>query len=202
MDEQQIIQLVAALREKGIAFENGLSDEQVKHIESIGSFQFPPDLRAFLQYAVPVSYTWIRSWDGGTTIDDRFPNWHQAPQDIVQHHKQRILDVFRSDIEHNNFWLSDWGKQPENLEEAFKIVRAELEKAPRLIPLYGHRYLPAFPVVAGNPVLSMYQAIDTIYYGYNLEVYFQNEFLRTGDQQIYGQPSDYRQIPFWSEIVS
>ncbi|QPC81721.1 hypothetical protein G4Y79_18800 [Phototrophicus methaneseepsis] len=199
MDEKQIVQLVAALREKGITFEKGLNNEQVKHIESVGTFQFPPDLREFLQYAVPISYT-LQRWDGETTVYDHFPNWHHEPEAILQHHKNQIFDSFCFDVEHNQFWMKEWEIRPEKLKDAFEIVKLALEKAPPLIPLCGHRYLPAYPVMAGNPVLSMVQAIDTIYYGYNLENYFQNEFLRSGEL-VYGSPSDYRQIPFWSEIV-
>jgi hypothetical protein len=41
-------------------------------------------------------------------------------------------------------------------------------EAPKLIPLLGHRYLPADPCEAGNPVFSVYQS-DVIYYGANLQ---------------------------------
>lgn len=42
-------------------------------------------------------------------------------------------------------------------------------------PVYGHRYLPAGPVLAGHPVLSVHQT-DVIYYGADLADYLSLEF--------------------------
>ena len=77
------------------------------------------------------------------------------------------------------------------------IVRDAVAKAPKLIPLMGHRYLPAEPCEAGNPVLSVYQA-DIIYYGADLDAYFNIE-LRLGEPKRYGDGA--RRIRFWSDLV-
>ena len=83
----------------------------------------------------------------------------------------------------------------------------EVAKAPRLIPILSHRYMPDDPPLAGNPVFSVYQT-DIIYYGYDLASYFESEF--PGGQEgrpgggIY-QPDVFRKQPrpirFWDEIV-
>lgn len=58
-----------------------------------------------------------------------------------------------------------------------------------LIPVCGHRYLPAEPCSAGNPVLSVYQ-MDIIVYGRDLAAYFaaeatgRSESLVAGDRPI------------------
>jgi hypothetical protein len=69
-----------------------------------------------------------------------------------------------------------------------------------LIPICSHRYIPAAPHEAGNPVFSVHQT-DIIYYGADLMDYLQNEFNfyfgRTG-YAITGSP---KRIPFWSELT-
>lgn len=200
MDEKIIIELVSALKEQGVIFERGLSEAQIQQIEEIGNFQFPPDLRAFLNYAVPINHNKI-SADGEIIEGGYFPNWHDDPQAILFGSREWVEGAFRFDIEHNQFWLAEWGAQPENLEARYNIAIHALEQAPFLIPIYAHRFLPARPVLAGNPVLSMWQAVDTIYYGYHLENYLRNEFLRPSDQHEWGQASDYREIEFWDTIV-
>lgn len=91
-------------------------------------------------------------------------------------------------------WWPDWGERPARREEQAEVVRAALAKAPRLIPLLNHRFLPETPCKAGNPVFSMY-GFDTIYYGANLDEYFSNEF---GGKHVLGRV---RHIPFWSDVV-
>jgi hypothetical protein len=51
----------------------------------------------------------------------------------------------------------------------------KLREYPRLMPIYGHRYIPCLPHEAGNPIFSVYQT-DIIFYGFGLANYFQNEF--------------------------
>ena len=47
---------------------------------------------------------------------------------------------------------------------------SRLAQAPTLIPIYGHRYLPAGNGTHGHPVLSVYQT-DIIFYGTDLADY-------------------------------
>jgi hypothetical protein len=41
-----------------VVFASGLSEDQVKEVEEHHGFKFPPDLRKFLLFAVPVSQGW------------------------------------------------------------------------------------------------------------------------------------------------
>ena len=73
-----------------------------------------------------------------------------------------------------------------------------MAEAPKLIPLYGNRYLPAEPEAAGNPVLSVQQT-DIIYYGTDLRRYIEHEFGPTDyASATAGEP---RYIRFWSDLV-
>lgn len=107
------------------------------------------------------------------------------------------------DIEHNSFWLDEWGEKPAALQQAFEIARQNVAKAPKLIPIYSHRFMPDSPSEAGSPVFSVYQT-DIIYYGHNLENYLHNEFrgvfVRTSETTDLNY-DEIRRIEFWSSLV-
>ncbi len=71
------------------------------------------------------------------------------------------------DIENNGFWLEAWGPKPEVLSDQLRIAKEHYDQAPKLIPIFSHRYIPATPSEIGNPIFSVYQT-DIIYYGYDL----------------------------------
>ncbi|MEM6908939.1 MAG: SMI1/KNR4 family protein [Pseudomonadota bacterium] len=100
------------------------------------------------------------------------------------------------DIDHSDFWLSDWGEKPQKKSDQHAIARDAIEAAPKLIPVYSHRYIPQEPNEEGNPVFSVYQT-DVIYYGSNLEHYFENEFGAWSAKPF----KEYKVIPFWSDLV-
>ncbi len=93
--------------------------------------------------------------------------------------------------------MDAWGPQPQRLADALAVARAEVAKAPVLIPVYGHRYLPAGPELAGNPVFSVWQT-DIIYYGYDLASYFHEDFQVPLPAWAAKSP---RRIRFWEELV-
>jgi hypothetical protein len=78
------------------------------------------------------------------------------------------------------------------------IARAKVAEAPRLIPVAGHRYMPAEPELTGNPVFSVYQT-DIIYYGDDLATYLRCEFNRLSYTDAVHE--SLRRIRFWSDLV-
>jgi hypothetical protein len=108
--------------------------------------------------------------------------------------------LFDVDREFNGYWHATWGERPESRTEAVKAAEALLARVPRMIPVYGHRYLPAGRGTYGHPVLSMWQT-DIIYYGYDLADYIASEF---GDQGTsHGDPRRTPQatVPFWRDFI-
>lgn len=101
------------------------------------------------------------------------------------------------DIEHNSFWDPEWGPKPESADEAKVIATKAVGKAPGLIPVFSHRYLPAEPCEQGNPVLSVYQT-DIIVYGADLPTYFAHEFRWALDEQ----PKPTKAIRCWTRWMS
>jgi hypothetical protein len=170
------------MRECGIRFALGLKPRQIEAAEEEHGFRFPPDLRAFLEYALP--------------LGRRFPDWRSPTSEFIRDRFAWPADSLCFDIEHNNFWLAAWGPRPDSLEIAQSIARGAVRSAPFLIPIYAHRYLPASPCCAGNPVFSVYQT-DIIYYGFDLPSYLSAEF---GIPNPFKVPDSPREIEFWSAL--
>ncbi|MBA3867611.1 MAG: hypothetical protein H0X30_00500 [Anaerolineae bacterium] len=190
---RDIIEQMKTKRIVTVEFETGLSDVEINHVEEQCDFRFPPDLRTFLQIALPT---------GSKNINgiEQFPNWRKNPVEIMQRNTGIWQDDFCHDVEHRNVWITEFGEKPETLAEQLAVVRAYLKNVSTMIPIYGHRMIPAQPCEAGNPVFSIVQLNDTVHYGYNLQNYLRNEFLPW--EMNWGEASDYLYIPFWSKIAS
>ncbi len=143
----------AVLKKAGVVFTEGLSDAELNAIEARGRFVFPPDLRAFLRAALPLSHGFV---DWRAMSDAQLAEYLDAP-----------FEGIAFDIEVNIFWLPEWGQRSDVLEDALAIARAAFDAAPRLIPILGHRYIPDRPREAGNPVFSVVQT-DIVVYGASL----------------------------------
>lgn len=162
-----------------LEFDAGLNDAEVIAVEGRFGFQFPPDLHEFLQTALPRGPQ-FPDWRSGDEVELR--DWLDQP-------RQGVL----FDIEHNGFWLEEWGPQPGSLDEALRVASELIAAAPRLIPIYGHRMMPDEPHLHGNPVFSVHQT-DIIVYGVDLPNYLHIEFNLPGDVP---GPDQERPIRFW-----
>ena len=194
--EEELRDIIEQMKVRSrVEFEAGLSDEEASNIEILCNFRFPPDLRMFLQLAVPVRC----HKPNNVEPSEQFPNWHKDPAEIMQWSREWAIGTFTFDIENARFWMPEWGKKPTALADQLAIATAYLQNVPLLIPIFAHRFLPAEPCEAGNPVFSIYQAIDSIPYGYNLQKYLHNEFINHDNDA--GRASNYRTIRFWSKIT-
>lgn len=100
-------ELINKMKEKGVLFSEGLTQSEFEEIERQYQFEFPPDLRDFLSIALPTS--------------DKFINWRDMSTlnvELVQKRLDCCLEGILFDIEHNNFWLKEWGRKPDELLKA------------------------------------------------------------------------------------
>ena len=172
------------LRANGVTLAGGLSKQEFEQAETLHDFRFPPDLRSFLSEVLPVG--------------DSFPDWRNPDSDYIFDRLAWPFHGIAYDIQQNNFWFPDWGIRPADLAEAIERARTSVADAPKLIPIYGHRYISEEPHEAGNPVFSVYQT-DIIYYGNDLRRYLRHEFRATNrDEAILGEP---RNIRFWTDFM-
>ena len=177
MDIKDWRPLIELLKEASLEFSEGLTDDEVEHIEKTFSFRFPPDLCAFLKTAVPFSNS--PRWRSGSESDIR--EWFDEP-----------LRGILFDVETNEFWLPEWGERPIVPSIALEVAASNIRTAPKLIPILAGRYMPELPHEVGNPVFSVHQA-DIIYYGFDLEDYLRHEFNLPREEW----PAQIRQIGFW-----
>jgi hypothetical protein len=169
---------VDELRQRGIDFAAGLTDAEVVRAESRFGFRFPPDLRAFLQTALPQGRG--------------FPDWHgseAALRDWLDEPRRGVL----FDVRRNGFWHPDWGPRPADLDEAQRVAEGLIAQAPKLIPVFMHRMMPDEPRKPGNPVFSVHQT-DIIHYGHDLLDYFRQEWKVA---RWWTRPAEPRPIRFW-----
>jgi hypothetical protein len=95
------------------------------------------------------------------------------------------------------YWCDEWGEEPIESKEKRKLIIDKIRCAPKLIPIYSHRYLASIEVNQ-NPVFSIAGA-DVIYYGENLLSYYLIEFgLKQYDTM---KCESISHIPFWSDLL-
>ncbi len=176
--EYQFGQITPASPIHRVEFDSGLTDAEVKSVETRFGFRFPPDLREFLQTALPHG--------------PQFPDWRSGDEAILLDWLDSPRRGILFDVEHG-FWLEEWGSPPRSLTEATEVVTALVKSAPKLIPIYSHRMMPEEPHLSGNPVFSVHQT-DIIHYGFDLADYFRNEFNLPGREP---WPEVVRAIRFW-----
>lgn len=161
------------------AWMKGYSQDELDDAQARYRLRFPPDLVAFLrEQRLAEGYDWSRE--------------SQQIREMLAWPTQMLI----WDVEHGAWW-PPWGERPEDGRLREEIVRGAIAAAPRLIPLYAHRFLPELPHLAGNPVFSMH-GFDTVCYGATLMEYFGNEFGRPHRHRIAGP---IRNITFWSDLA-
>jgi hypothetical protein len=153
--------IITNLRNSGIQVQQGLSEAEFARIEAEFGFLFPPDLRAILAAGLP--------------IGAGFPEWRATGARL---HLRASLDLpmaaISFQIARNTLWARCWGPKPTDPEKALRVARNALKKAPLLIPIFNHCYIPCNPSLAGNPIF--YVDENRIFCcGFDLSDFFQRE---------------------------
>jgi hypothetical protein len=170
------------IRAKGISVERGLTAGELDCAEQRFGIRFPPDLVDLLREGLP------------TGAD--FPRWRDLDA-ALETQLGWPLEGLLFDVEHNTFWIPEWGPRPADQATAKAIATAAIRGAPALVPVCGHRYLPSEPLDAGNPVFSVSQS-DVIYYGHDLASYFEAELGSGYERAI--RFDAIRPIRFWGRV--
>lgn len=171
---------LAALERAGTRLAPPLDARSMKQAEAAFGCPFPPELRLLLSTAVPLGSGWI--------------DWHEDPESIADKAAAHVLAAFEFDIREAQYWLDEFGPRLNDLDEAVCAAATVFAEWPRLIPIRGHRFMPSSPEGPGNPVLSVYQAVDSIYYGNDLADYLHREF---GIERPEWARSAPREVPKW-----
>lgn len=178
-----------------------LREEEIAQIEAREGHEFPPDHRMFLRVlhatAPPMAGALFQGQTLRPAVRAGFYDW-RVPSD-VQGAREDVVRGIAFDVEQNAVWRDEWGARPASEEARIEVVRAQVAAAPRLLPLFGHRYLVGDPCRVGNPVLSIHQT-DIIVYGRDLRSYLLNELHRKlGVEPDFATPPP--DIPFWGNFL-
>lgn len=178
-------QTIEFLKTKNIQFEQGLTDAEVEQTEKVYDIKLPSSLKNFLMTALPIS--------------KGFYNWRDVTEENVSEIRNAIaLPRISIGKEPDQvYWCDEWGSEPDDREEFKAEVFKRLKEAPRLIPIFSHRYIP-MNLSDDPPVISVCDW-DVIYYGIHLEDYFMREFGEKKCDEIYFKDVEY--IPFWTDIM-
>ena len=179
-------EIISKLKVKGIYFEKGLSEDEVNKIEKYYDIFFPMELKKFYLTELPVS--------------EGFYNWRDMEEKNIKNIEaalKRPLEGLMYDIKYNDFWCEKWGEKPENIERSQKVLLEYYSKAPKMIPIYSHRYMPFISKIEEIPVFSLMQS-DIIYYGFDLISYFEIEFgIKKYSELLY---HNFEYVDFWSDM--
>lgn len=155
--------VITHLRNTGVEVQPGLSLPEFARAEAEFGFAFPPDLRAVLSAGLPVG--------------PGFPDWRASG---ARQRLRATLDLpiaaISFQIAKNTFWSKSWGPRPLDPEKALRVARNALKRAPLLIPLFNHSYIPCNPSLAGNPIFSVDENRISCC-GLDLSDFFEREFL-------------------------
>ena len=167
--------MIERLKKVGIHFDRGLSDAEIQIIESTFGFRFPTEIASFLSCAYPVGRDFFDYRDISKQNIDKFHNF-----------QNNIIESFEFDIKNNTGSLQTMLKaflgKFTDTEDFKKAVMKNLERSPKLIPFYAHRCF--FDGMDNMPIISFWQAVDTIIYGYDFENYLEAEFLTATEESI------------------
>ncbi|KAL7094496.1 hypothetical protein ACP275_11G106800 [Erythranthe tilingii] len=132
--------VVSHLQNSGTPVQPGLSETEFALAEAEFGFSFPPDLKAVLSAGLP--------------LGAGFPDWRSSGSARLQLRGSIDLPVASVSfhIARNSLWSKSWGPRPPDPETALKIARNALKRAPLMIPVFNHCYLPCNPCLAGNPI--------------------------------------------------
>jgi len=162
----------------------GYRQSELDEIQRRWALRFPPDLIEQLLRRRPLvagGFDWLETSDTEIESMLRWP-----------------MEGFAFDVLENGLWWPEWGAKPPEASAQIERLRQIIGKAPKLIPLFGHRYLPETPFEPGNPVFSVYQS-DVIHYGASIADWIEQE--ERGPPNKMDQCAPLREIPFWSLAV-
>ena len=160
--------MIERLKKSGLHFDSGLSEIEIKKIESTFGFRFPKEIALFLSCAYPVGCDFFDYRDISQKNIDKFYDF-----------QKNIVKAFEFDIANNadslQAMLKEFLGEFTDVEDFKKAVMKSLESSPKLIPFFAHRCF--FDGMDNMPIISFWQAVDTIIYGYDFEDYLEAEFL-------------------------
>jgi hypothetical protein len=183
-DEAWAQTTLSELAQHGVALDPGLTTFELTNVEAAIEASLPPELKVL--------------WGAGFPLGDSWPKWRSDPIGQAAEDRDWVQHAFSFDVKANRYWLKAWGQRPRDDKEAIDIALGHVSSWPRLVRVYSHRFMTTEPGAVGGPVLSVFQAIDSIIYGYDLAHYLHQEF-RTSLPDWAATRA--RPVPYWDNAL-
>ncbi|MCS3798876.1 hypothetical protein [Niastella sp. OAS944] len=170
-----------------------LNDGEIDDLEKKYRIQFGEEHRAFLK----VLHTINRknpTYDGWKDQEDDnevkqmghpsyFYNWFEDTQWIESRLSWPYDTILQDIFGLNKRWLKIWGPCPDSTEEKIRVFTEWYNKAPRLIPLFAHRFLMGNGHSGLKPVLSVWGS-DIVIIAWSLRHFLMRNFARELDLEV------------------
>ena len=191
---------LARLDRRVCKIEPGLTDAEFDQVEAEFGFEFADDHRAFLAAGLPLSVPYDDPPGVFRTYRDPWPDWRGGDPDVLRERLGWPVEGVLFDVQNNSYWHDSWGERPEERRQALDVARRHLAEAPKLVPIYGHRFLPAGRGGHGHLVMSMWQT-DIICYGADLADYIQREFGQVQSDDSHAVRIPRATVEFWRDFL-
>ena len=177
--------IISKLKDRGVKFDKGISIQEINDIEKYYDVLFPFELKKLYSINLPIS--------------KGFYNWRDSSEENKKQIKKALelpLQGLLTDLENGYFWCEKWGNQPSDVKDAKNILFRKYHEAPKLLPIFSHRYMPSIPQESHIPIFSIMQS-DIIYYGKDIISYLEIEFkIKKPNSNMTG-----KYINFWSDLI-
>lgn len=158
-----------------------MKESEIDEVERTHNIKFTKYHRAFLKILHTIDrkerieYTKTFDKDAEVFFKERsyFYNWYSDIREI----KEELDFVYKNLLnatKENRLWLKSWGVIPESIDERSQVFVNWYKKAPKLIPIHGHRFVISQPENTDNAILSI-AGTDAIIYGVSMKDYLLNE---------------------------
>ena len=173
-----------------IIFEKGLSWQEQQELEEFWGIHFPKSLMDFYACAFPAAERnpVVYPWNPPPEFS-LFPDWRDTSPENVTHIRELLetpVKYLVHEMKRDSWQCDIWkGLTPDEVGEA----------APKLIPVYGHRYMP---MNGFDPPVFSVVGRDVVYFGSDLFEYLRREFLESPADK---SPISFMPyVPVWGDI--
>lgn len=172
--------------------EDGVTPAELARAETVFGIRFPPLWRQVLARVHPVGLPKPPRAQHGVLRWTAWPDWRLRDEPATRALIDAPVRGLWFDVEHNDFWWTDWGTRPDTTAARLAVATERLAEVPRLVPLRGHMYVadtddsPVFDIVQADLYVPALTVAD----------------LATGRDQDQLPLQDWPvgAVPFWSEL--